>query len=130
MPITPSWYDDDHTIIYLQYEGSWTWAESQAATEQMVEMTQGLDYSADIIVDMTHSPMLPSGITTQLGKIKANAQLDGLGLAVIVGVNRIMSAMIDIFTKLAPNLKKRMMVAKSIDEAERIIMDQRQQARR
>ena len=62
MPITHKWYDEDHTIILMTYDGVWTLAEFHQMIENTRILAQEVTHPFVSIGDFTTSSTPPRNI--------------------------------------------------------------------
>ena len=63
MPITVQWFDAEHTLIKVDYEGRWTWDEFFAAADDGRALAKSVNHRVDYILDMRNGVIPRSGST-------------------------------------------------------------------
>ena len=101
MSISIEWGDEDHTIVYWDFRGSWTWREFTVAQDQATRMLATVDHTVAVIADMKNSPVLPANaLALYLSYLQRAA--GNTGLIVVVGASRLVKTMIAVFLRINP----------------------------
>ena len=82
-----------------------------------------MDYPVDAIIDMRESMSLPSGVPSQFRRIAQAYAADSY--SVLVGVSRFISIMFDLFARFQPETARKILTAKSVDEARALLREKR-----
>ncbi len=53
------WYDDQRTIILIEYTDPWTWEDFHVAWGEVIRMMGSVTNTVDLIVDMRRGPDTP-----------------------------------------------------------------------
>ena len=125
MPISPSWHDESHTIIYVHYEDVWTWDDFHRACDKTLEMANQVDHQVDLIVNIGNSRTVPPNTAFQLERIRAFVQHPSFGLTVMVGMNPVAKTFFDILLRFAPQLKAQLVAVKTVEKACTVIEERR-----
>jgi hypothetical protein len=123
MPISTSWYDDDHRVIILQFEGNWGWDELQSAQEEQNRLAATVSHNLIALVDMSHTRILPQGNILSQGRSSINKLPDNLTQMIVI----IQSRMIEVFAGLVfdmiPSWRNRVQFAKTPEEGQRLVAE-------
>jgi hypothetical protein len=92
MGVEVRWFEEENrSIIYYEFVWEWTWEEFERAYTKTLQMMDSVDHKVHFIVNMNHSPFVRPGSLQRMVKA-ARYGHPNMGLAVWVGVNRIMRA--------------------------------------
>jgi len=123
MGIHLRWDDESRTRVIWEFDRTWNWKDYFAAQEQHMKLAAEVDYPVDAIVDMRESVSLPSGVPTQFKRIAQAYNADSY--SVLVGVSRFVSIMFDLFARVQPETARKILTAKSMDEARALLREKR-----
>ncbi len=103
MGITLTWYDEQKHIILWAYQGRWTADEFDRATEEASQLIDTVDYPVGVIVDFSHSTLMPPNI---MMRFRQSAQ-QAIGhpnntVRVIVGADYYLKIFLNTLFTLAP----------------------------
>jgi|FLYN01.1.fsa_nt_gi hypothetical protein len=101
MAVSVSWDDEGRTIIYMLFEGNWTWEEFHPVFAENLKMLDSVDHKVCFIVDMLKAKTLPSGALTKVKQV-ADVNHPNGGLTVYVGANPLLRALGQAFLKIYP----------------------------
>ena len=122
------WSNDADGILMWEFIGDWTWDEYHNHTQMLVTMSKASGFKRiDIIVDMTQSGAMPSGIISNVLAGNPNQSVDtgGWGLTVVVGGGVLVRTMLNILRGLSSVIREHYTLANSIAEAKQFIARQR-----
>lgn len=101
MAISVSWDDDQHTIVRWVFGAGWTWDDFSTAQQMSNQLIESVDYSVDIIGDLSNTSGLPANaLTAYRGFVDWTAS--NLDMIVLVGAGRFVKAMVSVFVKVMP----------------------------
>jgi hypothetical protein len=129
MPVHVNWDDAEHTIIRVDYVGSWTWDECFEALRQANALSASVDHPVARIVDDTKGSAAPPNPLPQL-PILIKLVDPRMDIHVSVGSNRFAHMMSDLFFRLgSPTVQReRYHWADSIEQARFMIRLYRERA--
>ena len=122
------WAEDADAVLMWEFINHWTWDEYHSHVKQLLEMSSAADVKrVDIIVDMTQSAGIPSGIISNIlaGNPAEGSDMNGWGLTVVVGGGILIRTMLNILRGLSSIFREHYTTANSIAEAKKIITRQR-----
>jgi hypothetical protein len=124
MPTTCQWDDVAKSIIYITYEGDWSWDEYFEAAEVSRIMAMSVDHRVDYICDFQ------KGISPRTGSQMANGRLVMQKLAPNSGIvvtvdNAFTKMLLKIFKSIDRKLGALIDGASSIEDARHIIVKAR-----
>jgi hypothetical protein len=118
MPIQVSWDDEAHSIIRLDYDGSWTWVELFEALHRANALAGTIDTPVARISDLCSSDGIPPNPLPQLMPLSrlVDPRMD---MHVTVGANRTVHMLADLFFRLCgPDVQReRFHWADSLEQA-------------
>lgn len=116
MPINTSWYNEQETIIYIQYQGSWSLEEYHGNIDLTSSMVAEKSHPVVIITDFTKSGAIPPRILSA-GKHSETASPDNVLATYIFGLDRYMEMLAKMFQKMFPKSTKGLTFVGSLSEA-------------
>ena len=125
MPITVSWLDEEKTIVLQVYTGRWTWDEFYQATQvTTAKMMKSTNQTVHIFADYTHSQGIPAGGAFTKAYSALRSYPDNWGSLVIVGANRFITMMVEIFKNMfRTSLGAKTFIAETMDDAYNLIAE-------
>ena len=128
MPVNICWSDEAKSIIYGEIYGQWTWDEYHQTTDRLLEMTAGLTYRIDQIIDVSRSERLPEE-GSPIAHFKKARQSDPLnpGITVIVGADYVLQGLVKVLEEAFGNRFPPRYLVGTIEEAYQLISDSRKQ---
>ncbi len=121
MPIQIQWYDEDKHIIRYQLQDSWTSAEFCDAVRWAVAQTKGYaPVKVHSMVDTSETNNVPPDFFSQVSFLRAQVQPNS-GLITIVRSPGIFTNILRLMLPLLPNIRSRVRMVDSIEEAENLI---------
>ncbi len=124
MPVRIHWFDADQTIVYYTFEGKWTWDELYPVYYEAIAMEKAAPHRVDVILDFLRSDGVPGGALTHLKNI-SDKQPENIGLSIFVTENRFLNALYSTGAKFYKNIGRYFRLAPSMDEAIRMIAQDR-----
>ncbi|MCU0497735.1 MAG: hypothetical protein MUF87_10320 [Anaerolineae bacterium] len=123
MTIQVFWDDSFHHVIRYVIEGHWTWDEFYAVHQQARRMASLQPHRVDVIVEALTDDVPPNFLTNLKGI--ASRQIANAGITVLVSSSRFLSVMLGAGQKLDPNISYYFQAAPTVDEAYRLIEENR-----
>ena len=123
MPIDVAWKDNQHTIILKSYSGRWTADELHASEATINAMINSVSHRVDVIADLRITAAYPSNTGKLFEHYFSNLH-PRLALSVVVGRD-INLDMMRLLADKYDGFARRYAFARSPEEAERIIADDR-----
>lgn len=102
MTITVDWHDDARTIVRWVFPAHWTWEDYNEAQVASNALLASVDYTVDIIGDLTVSSSLPPAALTGY-KNTLRRSPSNTGLIVLVKSNFFVKAMVETLKTLVPS---------------------------
>lgn len=125
MGIVVHWDDDQQTILRWDFEGAWNWDDFYTVQAEVNDLSSKAEHFIDVIANMQNTMMLPSGALSQFGRI-AKASKERSGVTVVVGANRFIETMLNIFGRFQRDAARRILTASSLEEARTILLQRRE----
>ena len=120
MPVRAEWGNNSKTIMRWTFEGAWKWEEYYNLRSSTNRQISDEKHNVDLIVDLTKSSTLPSGILTH-GKNAVSVTPTNIGMTILVGANPVLRAFYKMFSSLYRNLiaskELDMVMVETLDEA-------------
>lgn len=98
MPVRIYYEEAKHLVIW-EFEGAWTWEEYYDNRRLVNATLESVEHSVDMIINMTHSQLLPQNLMTHAGSAARNAP-ENIGKTIFVGSNAILRAFFRVFNQL------------------------------
>jgi hypothetical protein len=124
MPTTCQWDDDSKNIIYIAYEGDWTWEEYFGTADVSRSMALSVEHRVDYICDFQKSINPQSGSQIANGRLVMQRLAANSGIVVTVD-NAFTKMLLKIFKAIDRQLGAFIYGASSIEEARRMIAKHR-----
>lgn len=124
MSITAKWYNTEKSIIHHLYEGRWTWDEFYEVISNTETMLKETPHNVMLIAEMSPNSTMPVGVPGQFRRVRQFLENPQIAGSVIVGMNRLVQIFFDIFVQFSPQFKQRIHVARTLEEAENLILEQ------
>jgi hypothetical protein len=119
MPISVRFEEDNHIVVWV-FEGKWTWADYYSQRDSVNDTIEAMDFSVDMIVDMTNGSILPQSVLTHAGSAARKAP-QNLGMIVIVGPSAFLRTFFQFFKRMyglfQPQQEKNLHMVATLDEA-------------
>ena len=123
--IAAEWLDEPKRILLWVFEGKWGWVEfyeSMATAHQMIR--DAAPDRVDIVALFVTSPSLPPNAISNIKRISLQSPENWL-LTVIVGAGPFINTMVSIGRRANKNLADKYAVADTMEDALRLIDQQR-----
>ncbi len=128
MPAKCYWDDSDtKTIVRIDYIGNWTWDEHFKVADEGRQMTLSVTHRVDYIGDLTlgQQPRGGSALSNVKAVLRRLAPNSGIVVNVVAPFEAVL---LNVFKKFDRELGKIMFGAKSVEEARRIIAQEREKS--
>ena len=127
MGIRVEWSDANHQTYLFHLEAPWTWPEYRAVADQVFTEIRNTDHPVATIVDVTRVKSLPKGdVLSHLQYIESTMP-SNVFASVLVGAPYIVTTFMNILTRLRPNAKRIALFAKTMEEAQTLVQQRREQ---
>jgi hypothetical protein len=123
MPISLSWYDDQHRVIKLQFEGSWDWEELWRVQEEENKLAAAVSYNLIAFVDMSQTKLFPKGNILAQGRNSVTRLPDNLTLIVAVIQSRLIEVFAGLVIEMMPSWRNRVQFAKTVEEGQKLVAE-------
>ena len=127
MAIKVEWFNEEHTVLRWIFEEGWTWGDYTTTQDEVNVILEPLDYTVDIIGDLTNSPALPLNALTAYRSL-VDRTAEHVGTIVLVGASTFVKTMIRVFktffAKKVPGTD--FAFAGTVEEAYAMILEQQQ----
>jgi hypothetical protein len=122
------WATDIDTVLMWEFNDHWTWDEYHSHIKTLITMSSVAKVPrVDIIVDMTKSAGIPSGIISNIlaGNPAEGSNTNGWGLTVVVGGGVLIQTMLNVMRTLSSVIREHYITANNIPEAKKLILRER-----
>lgn len=124
MPFQVIWEDPEQTIIRQLYTGKVTTGDYYRAVDRNAEMMHSVNHPVDLIVDVLDARTDMKGFWAAISY--ANKKVpDNQRLVIVVGADSFLKVLSGVANKVAPRAASNSYFVDSLDEAYRIIADNR-----
>lgn len=124
MSIDVTWLDDDQTVIYMKYDGNWTWDENIQVNKDLAEILAPKTFIVPIILDVTNSHLLPKNALSAIRKSVA-IELPNEGVKYVIGASMFVKRMFQLVKQVSRSTFEEYVFVNSIDEALSLIYNQK-----
>jgi hypothetical protein len=126
MPITATWFDEEHTIILQSYMGDWTWDDWNVCNDELQAMLDSVDHTVHTIIDVSQSGQLPPG-----GYASRRSDLPQTppvthphsGYLVFVGTTFAHEALTDVITTFFTRVGRRFLFTDSFEDVDALLAE-------
>ncbi len=125
MSIALKWHTPDRKIILWEFIGNWEWRDYHTAINQAVVMLKSVDHTVDSIIDVSQSTAFPPDMLIQ-GRRWFQVAPANFGITVVTGTNNLLKGIALTIGRILPLFIERILVADTVEEAEKIILSKRQ----
>jgi len=127
--VSADWYNQDRTIICYTFSGKWDWDEFYLRWEWVRQAMASVDHKVAVITDMSGTRHIPANSMVHLRAVVLRTNPNYAGVTVMVGTGSVGPAVSAVLYKLNPAQRDKYQVlfADTLDEAERLLNDWKQQ---
>ena len=124
MPVTYSWYNDNQTVLLVEFKQKWAWDDMYRVRDAVLAESTG-DNRVDVIADFSKTRHVPPNAMTH-GRKALEKMHPNQGIQIFVGVPTMLKMMFDAAKTLMPQVivDANFAFADTFDEALRIIETQ------
>jgi hypothetical protein len=123
MPISTSWYDDDHRVVTQKLEGNWTWEELNRELEVMATLAATVSYNLVLFTDMRKSSIIPKGNLLAQGRARVATVPDNVTQIVIVIQSRLIEVFAGLVFDMIPKWRNRVQFVKTVEEGRKRVAE-------
>ena len=123
MPISTSWYDDDHRVITQKLEGNWTWDELNRELEAMATLAATVSYHLVLFTDMSKSSIVPKGNLLVQGRARVANVPNNVTQIVIVIQSRLVEVFAGLVFDMIPKWRNRVQFVKTVAEGQKRVAE-------
>ncbi len=122
MGIKTAWDNPEQTILRIEFEDRWQWAEFDAAWETVLAAVAGRPQHLDFIFDVTRSTLMPPDLGYRL---RQGQYMIGRkdSLRIVVGADRFVKILIEFIARMFNN--QRLHFVETLEEAHMLIAQHR-----
>jgi hypothetical protein len=123
LPISTRWYDAEHKVIILQFEGDWDWGDLESAQEEEAQLAATVSYNLVALVDMNQTNILPKGNILANGRSSMGKVPDNIAQIIVVVRSRTIEVFVGLVVDMMPRWRNRVQVTKTLEEAQRLVTE-------
>ncbi|MEQ8676056.1 MAG: hypothetical protein RLP44_01915 [Aggregatilineales bacterium] len=118
MPIFADWYDDEQHIIFLRYEGDWTWNDFyETANKAVHPLLKSTTHTVYLIADFTSTTTIPMNGIMHARNVFKTMPTNWHNM-IIVTPNKFIQILVDMFKKMNyQGMGEKIMCTNTLDEA-------------
>ena len=120
MAITVQWENLEKTIVCQTYNGVWPLEELPEAISKSADLINSVDHPVDVIIDLTDNGVETFSVLSSLRSIERKEPKNQRAV-VIIGATFTVNMLIRIGRTIAPSAGRYLQLAKSKEEAYKII---------
>jgi hypothetical protein len=120
MSIQIKWDNPEHDIIYIEFDGKWTWKEFFASIEESKTLAQTVPHRVDFITNFKGTSIPRDGSALSNGKSFMRNRAPNAG-AIICVTNAFMTVMLNTFKSFDKELGGNLYAVTSTEEAHRLV---------
>ncbi|MFN8374528.1 MAG: hypothetical protein U0694_16825 [Anaerolineae bacterium] len=126
MSINSVWDNNEHSVLRVTFENSWTWEELDVAVAELHSEMSTVHHQVDTIVDMRASDIFPEGAFWRFHKL-ASIKHHNRGRIIIVSSNNFVRTLMDALRRLARDLfdAETFVLVSTVEEARAVLFRQR-----
>ncbi|MBZ0279156.1 MAG: shikimate dehydrogenase [Anaerolineae bacterium] len=129
MGIRVDWDSQDKAIITYSFEGYWTWPHMHEAVRQVYALMATVNYTVDVIVDLTESSFVPSEAIANARQLAVSVKphTNYSGTTVYVGMNTLARTLLNAVSQIYYQMNQyhNFVFVRNLAEAYKVIEDQR-----
>ncbi len=123
MPISINWYDENHQVISLQFEGNWDWDELRIAQEEEAQLASTVSHNLIALVDMSHTSILPKGNIVAQGRSSISNLPDNVTHIIVVIQSRLIEIFAGLVVDMMPSWRNRVQFVKTVEEGQHLVTE-------
>ena len=123
MPISTRWYDAEHKVIILQFEGDWDWDDLWNAQDEEAKLAASVSYKLVALVEMSQTNILPKGNILANGRSSIGKVPDNIAQIVVVVRSQMIEVFAGLVVEMMPSWRNRVQIAKTVEEGQRLVAE-------
>jgi hypothetical protein len=123
MPISTSWYDNDHRVILQKFEGNWSWEELSREQAVMGTFASSVSHSLVLLTDMSQTNIIPKGNVLGQGKSSVANVPDNIAQIIIVIQSRLIEVFAGLVFEMIPKWRNRVQFVKTVEEGQKRVAE-------
>ena len=123
MSISTRWYDDQHKVIILKFEGNWDWDDLSAAQVEENKLAASISYNVVAFVDLSQTNILPRGNILANGRASIGKVPDNVAQIIVLFQSRAIEVFTSLIVEMMPKWRNRVHVTNKAEEAQRLIAE-------
>jgi len=123
LPISTRWYDAEHNVIILQFEGDWDWDDLWNAQDEEAKLAASVSYKLVALVEMSQTNILPKGNILANGRSSIGKVPDNIAQIVVVVRSQMIEVFAGLVVEMMPSWRNRVQIAKTVEEGQRLVAE-------
>jgi hypothetical protein len=123
MPILTSWYDEEHQVIGIQFEGNWGWDELRDGLKEESELAASVSHNLVAFVDMSHTKGFPKGNIIAQGRSTIVSLPNNITQIVVVIQSRLIEVFAGLIIDMMPAWRNRVKFVKTNEEGRTLVAE-------
>lgn len=128
MGILTMWDNRDKTVVRMEFESEWTWADLESAIKETDDFISSMAHQVDVIIDI-EGTKLPNDFMSAAKNLLANPEpRPNEGNRIVVGANNVVKTGYQTIVKTFGEklVGREVLFATNLPEARAMLRDQRQ----
>jgi hypothetical protein len=123
MPISTSWYDDDHRVITQRLEGNWTWEDLSRELGVMRTLANSVSYNLVLFTNMIGTSGRHEGNLLAQGRSGVMNVPDNVTHIIIVIQSRLIEVFAGLVFDMIPKWRNRVQFVKTVEEGRKRVAE-------
>ena len=123
MPISTTWYDEDHRVIWIKFDVNWGWDELNKGLEEEAKLAATVSYNLVAFVDMSQTKVFPQGNILAQGRSTIGNIPDNVTQIVVVIQSRLIEVFAGLVIDMMPSWRNRVKFVKTVEEGQKLVAE-------
>jgi hypothetical protein len=116
MGITVKWYDETHTLLFVQYDVEWTMNDFRESIETSYNLMETVEHPVDIIQDLSQMRHFPV-VLMSMGRFTEAKAHPRKRYMIMAGANMFVEKLIGVAKVIAPSVTEDLHFVPTLDQA-------------
>jgi hypothetical protein len=100
MKVQVQWHNEEHNLLYYQFEKDWDWEDMHKAFTEARSLMASVPHRVDIIMDLGVAGLVPKGALAKIRWAFDVPKAENIGVTIIVTPNAFVKYMTDMASKM------------------------------
>ena len=123
MPISTTWYDEEHRVIGVKFDVDWGWDELRDSMEEEAKLAATVSHNLVALVDMSHTKVFPKGNILAQGHSTIVSLPDNITQIVVVIRSRLIEVFAGLVIDMMPVWRNRVKFVKTVEEGQQLVAE-------